>query len=126
MSDYECDKDKDKFRSPSLYDTTLESYWHEPEYTEEEMGAIGTKVITPYFLTFAAALAQILRGGIIPKTFFVTNVTHFQVFSEHGQNVDRHHISQAIKGKMGRVYVTYLADADKGQQHVALCGPLNQ
>ncbi len=37
MSDYECDKDKDKFRSPSLYDTTLESYWHEPEYTEEEM-----------------------------------------------------------------------------------------
>ncbi len=42
------------------------------------------------------------------------------MFIEYGQNVNKHHISQnkAILGKMGGVYVTYVADFDKGQWHV--------
>ncbi len=53
---------------------------------------------------------------------FLTNLTHIQVLSvtfiEYGQNVNKHNISdKAMWGKMGGVYVTCVADADK-QQHV--------
>ncbi len=52
-------------------------------------------------------------------TFFLTNVTDFQLLSvtfiEYGQNVKKHLTDKAILGKMGGVYDTYVTDADKGQ-----------
>ncbi len=54
------------------------------------------------------------------QTFFLTNITHFQIlsvtFTEYRQNVSKHHlIDKAILGKMGVVYVKYVAHVDKGQ-----------
>ncbi len=55
------------------------------------------------------------------QTFFLTNVTHIQLlsvmFSEYGQNVNIKVclIDKDILGKMGGVYVTYVADVDKRQ-----------
>ncbi len=52
--------------------------------------------------------------------FFLTNISHFKVlpvtFIEFRQNVNKHDISQIkLLGKMGGVYVTDVANADKGQ-----------
>ncbi len=51
---------------------------------------------------------------------FTNAVTHFQLLSvmfiEDGQNVNKQYlIDKAILGKMCKVYVTYVADIDKGQ-----------
>ncbi len=52
------------------------------------------------------------------ETFFFYKPYHaFQsvMFIEFGQNVNKWYlIDEAILGKMGVVYVTYVADADKG------------
>ncbi len=50
-------------------------------------------------------------------------VTHFQVlsvmFTEYKQNVDKWYLTgEALFGKMGGVYVTEVANVDKGQGHV--------
>ncbi len=41
-------------------------------------------------------------------------------FTEFGQNVNKHEYlrDKAILGKVAEVYVTYVADSDKRQQHV--------
>ncbi len=55
------------------------------------------------------------------QMFFLTNVTLFPelsvTFTEYGQNVKKtlYLIDKAILGKTNGVYVTYVANVDKGE-----------
>ncbi len=74
------------------------------------------------FFASAAFLAWMLAWRrILTHTFFLTNIiAHFHVLSVtsivYGQNVNKQYLTdKAILGKMGGLYVTNVANVDKGQ-----------
>ncbi len=77
--------------------------------------------VEKYFLTSAAFLVRkLVWRKILTRMFFLTNVvTHFQLCSatyiEYGKcKRTQYFIDKAILGKMCGVYVTYMANVDKG------------
>ncbi len=81
-------------------------------------GAVKTKVITPGKIVPSKCCLPSSIIGV--EKDFDTDVPFYpcHTFTECGLNVHKqapYLIDKAILGKMGGIYVTYVADADEGQ-----------